>query len=72
MSLFHVIQDFLGNVDKLEHDFLLVLAHELGKLDLEEDLNSILLFLVKFKDNVAQLIGSELFDDVNKAILKLY
>ena len=72
VSLFHVIQDFLGNVDKLEHDFLLVLAHELGKLDLEEDLNSILLFLVKFKDNVAQLIGSELFDDVNKAILKLY
>ena len=53
-----VVQDALGNVDELEHAPLLVIPHELGKLNLEVLVEALYLILIahQVEHLVAQIL----------------
>ena len=61
MAFFHVIEDGLGNINKLNHDFLFVFPYEPGhfhlKVVLELPTNS---FLSKVEHNIIELVRLEL------------
>ena len=70
MAFFHVIEDGLGNIYKLNHDFLFVFPYELGhfhlKVVLELPTNS---FLSKVEHNIIELVRLELLYHLLDAVL---
>ena len=70
VSLFHVVENCLGNVNKLKHYSLFVFPHELGELNLEVGLVFCFIgFLRKVEHHIVKLVGLELINHFTNAVL---
>ena len=70
MAFFHVIEDCLGNIDKLYHYSLFVLANEPGQFDLEICLEfSPVTPLGKVEHLIIELVRLELLHYLPDAVL---
>ena len=70
MAFFHVIEDGLGNIDKLNHDSFFVLANEPGQFDLEVGLEfSPVSPFGKVEHLIIELVRLELLHYLPDAIL---